>query len=584
MAFPSLAGALALSLCPGARRARVSSNAAAARRRRSFAAAVQMPPTRLRDDIWRLEAAAAARDRAEAANEAKSRFLATVSHEIRTPLAGIIGTAELLATLPLEAEAASYVGAIRTSGAALRSLIDEILDFSRIEAGQFELADETFELLPLVEGVVELLAPRAQDQGPRHRLPPRARRSAHACAAIRRGCDKSCSILPATPSSSPRRAASACASSRATARCGSSVSDTGPRRRVRIAATRSSRSSSRAIIPPRARHGGAGLGLAISRAIAHRMGGALTLDESSPDGIDLHADALPCATRSAAALAHGAPRDQLPTSCSSRDAPFEAPFLRERLASSRRRRDPCRDGGAVRSMLVPEHPTVRHSRSRLRDRRGRRAPSRGRPPDRAGVARAVVLLSPFERRALSPAAWRDFDGWLVKPVREASLRLCLDPRTQAGGWRGRTERCARAAPRWAACAGRGRRRDQCPDRATVCWSGRARASRAFATARRRWPVGVPAAGVDVVLMDIRMPVLDGLPPARLIRAADKAAALPLIALSANAFDEDRRSGAGRGIRPVPRQAGRPGGACAGARSAGRCSTGLSEALIYRTPP
>ena len=119
----------------------------------------------LRDDIWRLEAAAAARDRAEAASEAKSRFLATVSHEIRTPLAGIIGTAELLATLPLGAEAASYVGAIRTSGAALRSLIDEILDFSRIEAGRFELAHETFELRPLVEGVIELLAPRAQGKG-----------------------------------------------------------------------------------------------------------------------------------------------------------------------------------------------------------------------------------------------------------------------------------------------------------------------------------------------------------------------------------------------------------------------------------
>ena len=83
----------------------------------------------LRDNVWRLEAAAAARDKAEAASEAKSRFLATVSHEIRTPLAGIIGTADLLAALPLDGEAASYVAALRTSGTALGTLIDEILDF-----------------------------------------------------------------------------------------------------------------------------------------------------------------------------------------------------------------------------------------------------------------------------------------------------------------------------------------------------------------------------------------------------------------------------------------------------------------------
>ena len=119
----------------------------------------------LGDEIWEVRAAIAARQRAEAASEAKSRFLATVSHEIRTPLNGILGLADLLGATKLDREQLAYVEAVRTSGRALATLIDEILDFSRIEAGKLALEAETFDLGALVESVVELLAPRAQDKG-----------------------------------------------------------------------------------------------------------------------------------------------------------------------------------------------------------------------------------------------------------------------------------------------------------------------------------------------------------------------------------------------------------------------------------
>jgi len=105
------------------------------------------------------------RHEADAANRAKSRFLAMVSHEIRTPLNGIFGMADLLLDTRLTPEQATYARAVKSSSEALAVLIEDMLDFSKIEAGRLELEFAPFALRPLTEEVIELLAPRAHAKG-----------------------------------------------------------------------------------------------------------------------------------------------------------------------------------------------------------------------------------------------------------------------------------------------------------------------------------------------------------------------------------------------------------------------------------
>ncbi|MDE3123658.1 MAG: response regulator, partial [Paracoccaceae bacterium] len=117
------------------------------------------------ETIEREAALREAQERAEAASRAKSSFLANMSHEIRTPMNGVVGMAELLCDTALTEEQRLYAETIKTSGEALLVIINDVLDFSKLEAEKLVLHVEPFDLERSIHDIAMLLQPAAQDKG-----------------------------------------------------------------------------------------------------------------------------------------------------------------------------------------------------------------------------------------------------------------------------------------------------------------------------------------------------------------------------------------------------------------------------------
>ncbi|HEU4368359.1 MAG TPA: ATP-binding protein [Methylomirabilota bacterium] len=226
-----------------------------------------------------------ARDAAETAARTKASFLAVMSHEIRTPMNGILGMTHLLLGTPLAADQRRYAETIRDSGDALLTILNDVLDFSKMEAGRLELAEVDFDLQRVVASVAALMGPRAREKG----LALQAAPAADVPRALRGDAGRLRQVLLNLVGNAIKFTEAGGvwlsidrlggAAARPTLRF--AVTDTGPG----IAAEAQRRLFQEfSQLDPGAmqRFGGTGLGLAISKSIVAAMGGEIGVD-STPD-------------------------------------------------------------------------------------------------------------------------------------------------------------------------------------------------------------------------------------------------------------------------------------------------------------
>ena len=480
---------------------------------------VRREVVRLHDESPDISLSAALQE-AQAASEAKTRFLATVSHEFRTPLNGIIGMTRLLLETELDAEQRTYARAVQSSAEAFLSLVGDILDMSRIEAGRIELADEPFDIAALAQGVVELLAPRAQGKGTEIACFV----AADVPRLVRGDADRLRQVLYNLAGNAVKFTAEGGAGIRIERGAGSDIAicveDSGPGLSADQAAAIFEEFEQAG--PASDGERGTGLGLPITRRLVERMGGRIVLDslpgEGSRFGVVLP---LP-PVESAEPVGDAGGRRVLVLSRSV----FEASYLVRTISEA---------GGEARiahclaqavDLMGRERFDVLLADHGLRDDDVRAAASEA---HRRGLSRAVILLSPFERRDFGPPHAAGFDGYLVKPVRARSLLQQIGAPVFASG---ETRRPPPPAALPAPTRPTGGRRILLVEDNQINALLAMKTLETFGAVVEWVPNGTEALArvdasfrgdvmpFDVVLTDLRMPGLDGREVTRRIRRAE----------------------------------------------------------------
>jgi signal transduction histidine kinase/CheY-like chemotaxis protein len=501
-----------------------------------------------------------ARRRAEAANEAKSRFLAAVSHEFRTPLNGILGLSALLRETALTADQETYARGVESSGEALLALVDDMLDFSKIESGRLDLHPEPTDIEALSQEIVELLAGRAHakaidvvaDVAP---LPPLMVDGARLRQVLLNLVGNGVKFTEAGGVSLAVRHESSDG-----IRVHFAVTDSGPG----IAAADVERvfgefeQGDTAIAR---RHGGAGLGLAISQRIVHGMGGAIAYRPGTDGGsaftfaLELPSAGSPAndtsfdlAGRQILVVAPPGPESEVISATLARcgAAPRLAATLIEgaALAGAAAAARLAYDAVLVDSRAPPD---MSAALAALREAAGSRTP-------------AVVLIEPTGRTGIDGLREAGFDAYLVRPVRRASLLRIIAEVT--GGNTGFSADPGDRQPRRPPPRRAARSLDVllAEDNEISALLARAvleslghRVTEVRDGAAAVAAVRESAGRFAAIVMDLHMPGLDGIAAARVIRGleaesgTDRAA---ILALTADVLAETRAAASRAGIDAV----------------------------------